>query len=285
MARVIQFALLGCLSLFPLEVEASSVTLKFHEQIADKAFSIESGLEVLTNGKLSDEGPTVEIDPLLESNATRVKAMVTITGHREYALGINLFRCDTRCRFQVVMGELASPNSRRVEDICKQPQDTIEGLFQKYFFCRLAYLGHLAAEGACWPEAKQALSGWFDAAYLLHINTLKEGTAFVARDKVAESYVRDAQVACENFEGSVRNIGYFGGMLRELDRATLQATRRVERLLKAGEPDAAKRWAETIVEEIGGTRSIRGSLPDSDVAYVEAILNRALQTEPRYTLP
>ena len=276
---------LGCFFSLSLGTQASSITLKFHDELTDKEFSIESGVQVLADGKLGDDPQTIEVDPLLDKDATRVPAKLTIGGHREFALGINLFRCDAGCKWRVVMSDLASPNSSMVESICRQDQDTIEGLYEKYFFCRGAYMGHFAAGGICWPEAKQALSGWFDAAYQLHTKTLKEGTAFVARDKIAEAYVRDAQLACKDFEGSVRKVGYFAGMFRQLDRALLQATQRVEKLLQRKDDQSAKRWAETIVQEIGTEKGIRDSLPKEEVNYVEAILNRTLQTDPKYTLP
>jgi len=275
--------ILSCL--LPIDARASSITLKFPDGLEDKEFSIESGAQVLADGKLDDELQTIEVDPLLDAEATRVAAKLTVAGHREFTLGINLFRCISGCRWRVVMSDLANPSSTMVGSICRQDQDTIEGLYEKYFFCRKAYMGHFAAGGLCWPEAKQALSGWFDAAYQLHTRTLKEGTAFVARDKAAEAYIRDAQLACLDFEGSVRKAGYFAGMFRQLDRALLQATQRVEKLLQNKEDQAAKRWAESIVEEIGTEAGVRGSLPDVDISYVEAILNRALQVTPRYTLP
>lgn len=283
MPRMLVLALLA--GLLPLRAEASSITLRYHDGLNAKEFSIEKGLEILLDGTLQDDRQTIEVDTLLDKDATRVPAKVTIGEHREFALGINLYRCDASCRWQVVMSELPKTDSQMVDDICKQPGSNIEGLYKRYFFCRLAYMGHFAAGGICWPEAKQALSGWFDAAYQLHVQTLKEGTAFVARDKFAEAYLRDAQAACSNFEGSVRKPGYFGGMLLELDRAMLQTTRLVERLLKSGQHDTAKRWAETLIQDIGSDRPIRNSIPNEEVVYVEAILNRALQTDPKYRLP
>ena len=285
MSGKLSFMVLGCSFLLALNAQASSITLKFDDGLADQDFSIESGGEVLADGKLSDDTQTIDVDALLAKGSTRVPAKLTVDGHREFALGINLFRCETGCKWRVVMSDLASPNSNMVGSICRQDQDTIEGLYEKYFFCRGAYMGHFAAGGLCWPEAKQALSGWFDAAYQLHTRTLKDGTAFVARDKIAEAYVRDAQLACKDFEGSVRKAGYFAGMFRQLDRALLQATQRVEKLLQHKEDEAAKRWAETIVQDIGTETGIRNSLPREDVIYVEAILNRALQANPKYTLP
>jgi hypothetical protein len=282
MPRILFVALLALLS---FRAEASSITLKFHSQLSQKEFSIEKGLESLTGGTLDSNRHTIDISTLLTENATRVPARLAISGHKEFMLGINLYLCRPDCKWQVVITELPTTRSENVDAICKQPGETIEDLYKRYFFCRLAYMGHLAAGFTCWPTAKQALSGWFDAAYQLHIQTLREGSAFVARDTVAEAYVRDAQSACDGFEGSVRKAGYFGGMVRELDRAMLQTTRLVERLLNNAQYDEAKRWAETMVQEIGSSRSIRDSIPNAEISYVEAILNRALLVEPRYTLP
>lgn len=274
-----------CFLLWPVQSRATSVIFRFHDELADKDFSIQWGLEVLTEGRLSNGMQEVELDPLRPADVPRVPARVSISGHKEFGFAINLFQCFTRCKFQVVMSELPLAKSDHVDAICKRSPDTAEGLFERYFFCRKAYLGHLAAEGACWPEARQALSGWFDAAFQLHIQTLRDGAAFLARDKIAEAYVRDAQAACPDFEGSVRNPGYFGGMFRELDKAELQATQRVERLIDEGKPEAARSLAESIIQEIGTQNALRTYLKTSEIRYVEAILNRALPAGSTYRLP
>ena len=274
-----------CLLLWPVQGWATSVTFRFHDELADKDFSIEWGLEVLTHGRLGEGWQEVELDPLRPADVPRVPARVSINGHKEFGFAINLFQCSKRCKFQVVLPQLPLAKSDHVDAICKRPPDTAEGMFERYFFCRKAYLGHLAAEGACWPEARQALSGWFDAAYQLHIQTLRDGAAFLARDKIAEAYVRDAQAACPDFEGSVRNPGYFGGMFRELDKAELQATQRVERLIDEGEMEAARSWAESIIQEIGTQTDLRKHLKATEIRYVEAILNRALPAGSTFRLP
>ena len=129
------------------------------------------------------------------------------------------------------------------------------------------------------------MRGWFDAAYTLHIETLKEGIAFVARDKEAEAFIKDSILACKDEDIPGLTAGYYNGMFVQLDRAKLQATQKVERLLRTGDHDAARRWAEMIMQDVGADGSIRDSISPAEIRYIEAILNRALQSDPPFVLP
>ena len=81
-----------CLLLWPVQGWATSVTFRFLDELADKDFSIEWGLEVLTHGRLGEGWQEVELDPLRPADVPRVPARVSINGHKEFGFAINLFQ-------------------------------------------------------------------------------------------------------------------------------------------------------------------------------------------------
>jgi len=264
---------------------AATITLNSDTHLADKEFSLEARFNVLANGKLNGDRQDVTFDPLLDRETVRTPARFSVEGLNELGLDINLYDCAEDCHWHIALANIVRQNSRNIEDICNQRDGSISGIYRQYFFCRKAFRGFFAARGTCWPQAINALRGWFDAAYTLHIGTLREGIAFVARDKEAEAFIKDSILACkdQNFPGLT--AGYYSGMFVQLDRAKLQATQKVERLLRTGDNDGARRWAEMIVQEVGSDGSIRSSISVAEVRYIEAILNRALHSDPPFVLP
>jgi hypothetical protein len=283
---VIRTIVLGLLLLFAAEnTLAASITLESDAELADKEFSIEARFQVLVEGTLTGTNQDVTFDPLLEREIVKLPAKFSIEGLNELGLDINLFECVSHCKWHIALASFANPNARIVQNICTQPEGSIDGVYRQYFFCRKAFRRYFAAQGTCWPQTINALRGWFDAAYTLHIETLKEGISFVARDKEAEAFIKDSILACKDEKIPGLTAGYYNGMFVQLDRAKLQATQKVERLLKKGDGDAARRWAEMIVQDVGVDGSIRNSISAAEIQYIEAILNRALQSAPSFALP
>jgi hypothetical protein len=283
---VIRAAILGLLFFFAADnAIAASITLESDSELSNKEFSIEARFQVLADGRLTGDKQDVTFDPLLDREMVKLPARFSIEGMNELGLDINLFECASSCKWHIALASFANPNARIVQNICTQREGSISGVYRQYFFCRKAFRRYFAAQGTCWPQTINALRGWFDAAYTLHIETLKEGISFVARDKEAEAFIKDSILACKDDGLPVLIAGYYNGMFVQLDRLKLQATQKVERLLKKGDRDLAKRWAEMIVQEIGVDGSIRNSISAAEIRYIEAILNRALQTDPLFILP
>lgn len=283
MIRAIVIGLL--MSCAASNASATSITLNSDPGLADKEFSIEARFQVLVDGKLTGDKQDVTFDPKLDQAQVRVPAKLSIEGLNELGLDINLFECSRYCDWQIVLASFVTQNSANVQDICTQRGASIAGTYRQYFFCRKAFRGFFAARGTCWPQTINALRGWFDASYTLHVETLKEGIAFVARDREVEAFIKDSVLACKDEYLPGLTAGYYNGMFVQLDRAKLQATQKVERLLRNDDRDAARLWAEMIVQDIGADGSIRRSISAAEVRYIEAILNRALQSDIPFILP
>lgn len=264
---------------------AASITLDSDTELASKEFVIESGFDRLAYGTLNGDTQDVTFDPLFSQDTLKKPARFNIEGVYELSLNINLYECTKNCGWHIALATFAKTDSVNVGSICNRRDGSIAGTYQQYFFCRKAFRSFFAAQGTCWRQTINALRGWFDAAYALHIDSLKEGISFVARDREAEAFIRDSILACRDENYPDLTAGYYNGMFLELDKAKLQATQKVDRLLRAGDHDSARRWAEMIVADVGADVSIRKSISTAEVQYIEAILNRALQSDPPFVLP
>lgn len=264
---------------------AASITLDSDSELASKEFAIEAGFDRLAHGILNGDKQDVTFDPLLSHGTLKKPARFSIEGLYELSLNINLYECANNCGWHIALAKFAKTDSTNVGSICTRRDGSIAGTYQQYFFCRKAFRSFFAAQGTCWRQTINALRGWFDAAYVLHIHSLREGISFVARDKEAEAFIRDSILACRDENYPDLTAGYYNGMFVELDKAKLQATQKVDRLLRAGDSDAARRWAEMIVAEVGADGSIRKSVSTAEIQYIEAVLNRALQSDPPFVLP
>ncbi|MCX7305772.1 MAG: hypothetical protein NTV73_15790 [Hyphomicrobiales bacterium] len=259
---------------------ATSVTLKWASSFDDNPVSIDARGGTIYDGKLEGEKLVIETDPLLTDESPTVEATVNVVGIDDLSVGINLFKCASSCNWRIVFMEVEEPNSRLVGNICQANPKSLDGQFKKYFFCRKAYGIFFMAGGACWWEARNALTGWFDAAYKLHELTLRGGVGFIARDSEVEAKVKDSLKTCDAFEASLgRTSGYFNGMLRNLDIASLQQTQRVEKALNSNDGDGARIIAQDVVRQLDSSEPVRDAIPAKDAVYIEGVLNRALAVE------
>jgi hypothetical protein len=266
-------------------VQASSLTLKWADSFDDKPVFIEIGPARLFDGKLEGNNLVIDIDSLLDDGSSSVAAVVNVEGVDELAVAINLFKCAAPCKWNIVFAAFEERNSRSVNKICQQNPTSLDGQFKKYFFCRQAYRGFANAGGACWPEARNALTGWFDAAYKLHERTLKGGIGFIARDAEVETLIEDSLQTCPDFEKSVtRKKGYFRGMVQNLNVAILQQTQRVQQSLAADKPAEARDLAESIVKQLDAAKPIRDAVSSKDASFVESVVNRALVRDTQFIL-
>jgi hypothetical protein len=256
---------------------AQSITVEFAQPHEGKSLTIEKGLDQLFKASLQGKSLIIDSNAILPTDNPSMTVAVIIENFDELAIDINLFRCAKPCKWRLALTPLAMGNWATIQRICQNNPSSMNGRFEKYFFCRKAYHGSVAAGGTCWREAKAALSGWFDAAYNLHALTLKDGIGFVARDTTVEAEIEMALEQCEDLEESVRrNKGYFRGMINNLDKAILEQAQRVQRLETDNRETEARGFAEKMVEQLQSAAPLRDLVSARDTEYVESVLNHAL---------
>jgi hypothetical protein len=263
---------------------ASSIEFGWDESYKDKQLLIESGFTTLYAADLSGDKLVVDTDEFLKDEVHR-EATVAIRDHDELSLRINLFPCSAGCRWSVRFSSPVVSGSTRVKTTCTSAPTGSEQTLKKYYFCRSTYKKYLASAGTCWPEAVSAVTGWFEAAYNLHLQTRQAGMSFFARDTDAEAYINDAMLACPDFESDTRRkTGYFRGMMKNLDVAVLQQAQRVQILIGQQRDREARLAAEKLMKEVTAVQPIRRAVPPRDAAFVESVINRALAPSDRFTL-